>query len=161
VEKLSARSEPGRGSTFSFTLPLERAESEPAHAARPSAPPLQGCHILLAEDNALNRSVIDAILKQRGHEVVAVADGRAAVEAASRGEIRRDPDGRCRMPQMDGYAATRTIRAADGGGRPVPIIALTANATPDEAERCREAGMGCARGKAGRLAAIVRHDSRV
>ena len=138
--ELSVRSEPGRGSTFSFTLPLERAESEPAHAARPSAPPLQGCRILLAEDNALNRSVIDAILKQRGHEVVAVADGRAAVEAASRGDfdvILMD----VQMPQMDGYAATRTIRAADRGRSPVPIIALTANATPDEAERCREAGM--------------------
>jgi two-component system, sensor histidine kinase len=103
-----------------------------------SLPQHRGCYrLLLAEDNELNRQLIKAMLEQAGHQIVVVNDGAEAVRIAIRNEfdaILMD----VHMPKMDGYAATRAIRNAKLG---IPIIALTANALSDEAERCHEAGM--------------------
>jgi len=146
VELMSGRieveSEPGRGSTFSFVLPL----SQPGEndAARPGAVDVfapASYRLLLAEDNDLNREIIRAVLQQSGHDVATVSNGAEAVAAAAQGgfdAILMD----VQMPGMDGYAAARAIRAAEkNGSRRVPIIALTANALADEPERCRAAGM--------------------
>ena len=138
--KIDVQSEPGRGSTFSFTIELP-----PGHEARSeSRSPLQlsqaSYRLLLAEDNALNRELIKIMLEQAGHEVVAVNDGAEAVRTAVRNSfdaILMD----VQMPEMDGYAATRAIRNAMQDAPTMPIIALTANALPDETERCMEAGM--------------------
>jgi CheY-like chemotaxis protein/HPt (histidine-containing phosphotransfer) domain-containing protein len=95
---------------------------------------------LLAEDNDTNRELIGAVLKQTGHDVVSVSNGAEACEAAIHDRwdvILMD----VQMPAMDGYAAVRAIRDARGDHGRIPIIALTANALADEAERCREAGM--------------------
>jgi two-component system, sensor histidine kinase and response regulator len=95
--------------------------------------------ILLAEDNPVNQQVAVALLKKRGHQVFAVADGRQAVEAAQRDRfdlVLMD----IQMPEMDGHEATRRIRRfADA--ETLPIVALTAHAFAEERERSRAAGM--------------------
>ena len=95
--------------------------------------------ILLAEDNPVNQQVAVALLTKQGHEVVAVTDGKQAVEA-----VRRDRFDLVlmdiQMPEMDGLEATRTIRRfADAEA--LPIVALTAHAFAEERERSRLAGM--------------------
>jgi signal transduction histidine kinase/DNA-binding response OmpR family regulator len=137
---IQVSSEFGQGSTFSFTIELP-----PGQQAQPESggllPQHGGCHrLLLAEDNELNRQLIKAMLEQAGHKVVVVNDGAEAVRTAIRNEfdaILMD----VHMPEMDGYAATRAIRKATRHIPSLPIIALTANALPDEAERCLQAGM--------------------
>ena len=133
-------SEFGQGSTFSFTIELPPGQQDAPESGAPVAQP-GGCYrLLLAEDNELNRQLIKAMLEQAGHRVVVVNDGAEAVRIAIRNEfdaILMD----VHMPEMDGYAATRAIRNATRHIPLLPIIALTANALPDEAERCLEAGM--------------------
>ncbi|HEY6807623.1 MAG TPA: response regulator [Gemmatimonadales bacterium] len=95
--------------------------------------------VLLAEDNTVNQEVAAAMLRQRGHAVTIVADGRAAVNAAARDAfdvVLMD----IHMPELDGYAATAEIRASERG-RTLPIIAVTANAFVGERERALAHGM--------------------
>jgi PAS domain S-box-containing protein len=95
--------------------------------------------ILLAEDNPVNQEVAASMLRKRGHDVDVVADGRAAVEAATRKRydlVLMD----IQMPDMDGFEATQAIRATPEGGD-LPIIALTAHALSGERERCLSLGM--------------------
>jgi PAS domain S-box-containing protein len=98
--------------------------------------------ILLAEDNPVNQQVASRILERRGHAVVVVGDGKAAVEAL-RGAHGFDAvlmD--VQMPEMDGLTATGAIREHErtAGGH-VPIIAMTAHAMEGDRERCVQAGM--------------------
>jgi signal transduction histidine kinase/CheY-like chemotaxis protein/HPt (histidine-containing phosphotransfer) domain-containing protein len=133
-------SEFGQGSTFSFTIELPPGQQAQPESQSPLAQH-RGCYrLLLAEDNELNRQLIKAMLEQAGHKVVVVNDGAEAVRIAIRNEfdaILMD----VHMPEMDGYAATRAIRNATRHVPSLPIIALTASALPDEAERCLKAGM--------------------
>ena len=94
--------------------------------------------VLVAEDNATNQKVIVMRLTRLGCVVDVANDGLEATQAASNTAydlILMD----CQMPVMDGFQATRAIRKQ--GGRPVPIVALTANAMEGERERCLSAGM--------------------
>jgi two-component system, sensor histidine kinase and response regulator len=97
--------------------------------------------ILLAEDNAVNRLVAVKMLERRGHEVVAVVNGREAAELALPGDfdvVLMD----VQMPVMDGFAATALIREREAaGGERLPIIALTAHAMKGDEAWCLEAGM--------------------
>jgi Amt family ammonium transporter len=103
--------------------------------------------ILLAEDNEINQSLIDAILKKAGYRCDIVPDGQQAVERLLQKRydlVLMD----CHMPEMDGFEATRLIRESEKAGLltsrrqgPIPIIALTANAMSGDRERCLEAGM--------------------
>jgi PAS domain S-box-containing protein len=95
--------------------------------------------ILLAEDNPVNQQVAVALLQKRGHEVVAVPDGKQAVEVAERDRfdlVLMD----IQMPEMDGLEATRRIRKFADADE-LPIVALTAHAFAEERERSRVAGM--------------------
>lgn len=99
-------------------------------------------NILIADDNVVNRRVLHDLLKMRGHSVRAVNDGLQAVEALETEAfdlVILD----CLMPNMDGYEACRTIRAADPGrmNPAVPILAVTALATKADRRKCIEAGM--------------------
>jgi GAF domain-containing protein/ActR/RegA family two-component response regulator len=139
-------SEPGRGSTFWFTLSLREAASAapPAVAARaapePSAAP-SPLHVLVAEDNRVNQIVIVRMLEKAGHRVHVVGNGREALAALGQADydlVLMD----CQMPEMDGFEATRAIRALERGtGGHVAIVALTANVMEGDRERCRAVGM--------------------
>ncbi|MCI0915253.1 MULTISPECIES: ATP-binding protein [Pseudomonas] len=139
---LRGESHEGLGSTFTLEMPLALASS--AAAALPGAlaahtPLAQGERILLVEDNPVNQSVIEAMLRSLGLEVSVAQDGIQAVEKVSQqrfAAILMD----CRLPQLDGYEATRRIRLLPNGGQ-LPIIALTANALQGDRERCMAAGM--------------------
>ena len=96
--------------------------------------------ILLAEDNPVNEKVATHTLRRLGHEVHAVANGQDAVAAWRNGHydlILMD----CQMPVLDGYEATREIRALEAGKGHIPIVALTAHAMKDDDAKCMAAGM--------------------
>ncbi len=96
--------------------------------------------ILVAEDNTINQKVILTQLGVLGFAAIVVDDGEAALEAWRKGHfglILTD----VHMPLLDGYALARQIRREQGEAGRVPIIALTANTSPGEADRCRAAGM--------------------
>jgi len=120
---------------FEFLLPvaIEGQDEAPAERAR-------SAHILVVDDNATNRMVAQALCEMFDCTCESANDGVEAVEAARGGRfdlILMD----IKMPNMDGVAATRAIRALPGPVSGVPIIALTANADPDDAEGYLAAGM--------------------
>jgi two-component system sensor histidine kinase BarA len=116
-----------------------------------------GRHVLVADDNAVNREVIIEVLRQLGVSVEVAVNGREAVElwkARKHDLVFMD----CSMPEMDGYSATREIRAhevlAIAGGR-TPIVALTAHVAGNDANAWREAGMDAYMTKPFTLSQIV------
>jgi len=101
--------------------------------------PLRRARVLLVEDNAVNQLVAKGMLGKLGCEVAVAGHGAEALaylEGQDVDLVLMD----CNMPVMDGYEASRRIRR-DGRWADLPIIALTANALPDERERCRSCGM--------------------
>jgi signal transduction histidine kinase len=135
---IGVRTEPGRGSTFYFDLPLRMIEALPVPDREAGGG--FGYRVLLADDNDSNRAVIARMLESRGHQVDSVSDGQMALEAASSLDydlVVMD----LLMPGMDGLAATAAIRRLPGRRGRVPIIGLTANARPGEEETCFRAGM--------------------
>jgi two-component system, sensor histidine kinase len=96
--------------------------------------------VLVAEDDAVNRMVVSKMLGAFDVELRVVADGVEAVETVAESNydvVLMD----VRMPEMDGLAATRAIRAQGGRFETLPIVALTANAFAEDVKICREAGM--------------------
>lgn len=152
-----AESQEGRGATFSFTirvrLPkpqvlIEQASSFGAVAGRAEQErvKLPKLRILLVEDNPVNQTFAQLILRREGHFVVSARNGREALEALERESfnvVLMD----VRMPEMDGVEATRRIRAAATSEPPseidpeTPIIAMTAHALLEDEERFRNVGM--------------------
>lgn len=139
--RLHASSRVGEGSVFTLELPFEQRTrvvqldgtpllEETAYSQR---------RVLLVEDNPVNRAVSEALLRSLGCEVEPVGTGAEAIERVRQGgfaAVFMD----CRLPEMDGYEATRHIRTLPGCDR-LPIIALTANALPGDRETCLAAGM--------------------
>ena len=144
--RLELESEPGSGSTFRFFVTLPIALASPVvdrSANRHSQVATRSLRILLAEDNQVNQTVATAMLTRMGHKVEVASGGVEAVEAIrkSRGAAAYDVilmD--CQMPDMDGYAAAQAIRALGSAGR-LPIFAMTANALPEDRQRCLDSGM--------------------
>jgi len=97
-------------------------------------------HILVADDSAANRRLASRLLEKRGHSVVAVADGAAAVEAVA-GDTFDVVLMDVQMPLMDGLQATEAIRSGGARWRQVPIVAPTAHASTADRARCLAAGM--------------------
>ncbi len=110
-------------------------------AAPTAAQPLAG-HVLLVEDNMVNRQVAQRILGLLGLSIEVAENGKEALDKLEKGRfdlVLMD----CQMPVMDGYTATRARRIVEGEGRAarVPIIAMTANAMAGDREKCLAAGM--------------------
>ncbi|TWA76494.1 signal transduction histidine kinase [Azospirillum brasilense] len=143
--EIGVESRPGVGSTFWFSLPLKPAsaperDDHDGGALTHHQPSSRGARILLAEDLAMNRDLVIAMLTRAGHHVDAVPDGAAAVTAVQERAydlVLMD----VQMPVMDGLEATRRIRALPGAPGRVPILALSAGVLAVEVERCRQAGM--------------------
>ncbi|WP_375160464.1 ATP-binding protein [Bradyrhizobium sp. RDT46] len=147
---IGVTSTPGQGSTFRFTLvlPWSQAQASDQTSERDEADVLKAriagldrpLKVLVAEDDAVNRMVVSKMLGAFDVDLRVVTDGAEAVAAASEGHydvVLMD----VRMPDMDGLAATRAIRAQGGRFASLPIVALTANAFPEDVRICREAGM--------------------
>jgi signal transduction histidine kinase/CheY-like chemotaxis protein len=162
---IGVHSEKNKGSTFWFTLPLNAAQQPPAEvpllveeAAPPAAAPAAAVRtaaatssseagsgegrVLLVEDNFVNQRVAVYMLAKLGHQVAVARHGREAIDML--GQSRYDlvlMD--CQMPEMDGFEATRIIRDPASGvlDHEVPVVAMTANAFPEDRARAIACGM--------------------
>lgn len=138
--RIGVESVPGKGTCFSFDVRLAAAAGEPVARPRATAPAVAPMSILLAEDNGINRMLVEALVRRDGHAIISVENGRLAVEAAA--ERRFDAilmD--MQMPELDGLAATRAIRESDGPNAATPIIALTADAAIERRALYDDAGL--------------------
>lgn len=148
--RIEVESRLGEGSTFSLNLPLRRAaDAAPAVAEAPLAPrdapnpaldEARAPRVLVVDDHPVNREVARIMLEAFGCDVVEVCDGQEAVEAVA-GQpfdlVLMD----VRMPHMDGLEATRRIRALPGPEAGLAVVAMTADAMPEDVVRCVAAGM--------------------
>lgn len=144
---IKCTSQPGQGSTFSFVLPLKKAEQKtneaPAQAHADQTPQTDkiDLHVLVAEDNITNQDVFSTMLKKFGCRVDIASTGVEALDKF----ISLKPDiilMDCQMPKMDGYQACREIRKHEATlGIHTPIIAITAHAMTEDRTNCQKAGM--------------------
>ena len=145
--EISVSSAEGRGSSFFFTVPLEivsmpiQRSPQPVEITPSEQEATQSYRILVAEDHEVNQKIVVKILEKLGYAVDVAANGLEVIEAISKtsyGLILMD----CQMPEMDGYEATLFIRNEKSmTSKTVPIVALTACATPEAKERCKMVGM--------------------
>jgi PAS domain S-box-containing protein len=143
--RISVHSKVDKGSTFSFVLPYQKGDAKSINvvsytSGNGTGQKLNGLNVLLVEDNDINRLYAGSILKMWGCKVRFAENGAAAVESVktfSLDLVLMD----IQMPVMDGFEATKVIRALDDPKSKLPIIALTANATRKDVEQCLAAGM--------------------
>ena len=143
--RLWAENNPGRGATFAFDLEVERTQVEAAARSnvenfRADTDRNDRPHVLIVDDNATNRVVAQALCEMFGCSSETAEDGVEALEAVQNHRfdlILMD----IKMPRMDGVQATQAIRALTGPARDIPIVALTANADPDDAKKYLAIGM--------------------
>jgi two-component system, sensor histidine kinase len=143
--KFEVRSEPGQGSSFSFTLRCKRAAAGSSRAELDDSQMQRrfSGRVLVVEDNVVNRKVARATLKGFGLEVLEAENGSLALEVLAREAVDlvfMD----MHMPVMDGVEATLRIRIAEAEGELPgrrPIVAMTANVLKDAVDTCMEAGM--------------------
>lgn len=129
----------GPGLTFVLDIELPEASLQ-IEPEEPAEAPMAGVHVLIVDDNATNRLVAEAFCDMFGCTCDSAEDGLEALEAVRTRRydvVLMD----IRMPRMDGVEATRAIRALSGPERDTPIVALTANADPEDVARYRVAGM--------------------
>ncbi len=139
-----ARNNGGRGATFGFDVEVQRTQAEAAAASNvQSLPDLEMAstpHVLIVDDNATNRVVAQALCEMFGCTSETAEDGAEALEAVQERKfdlVLMD----IKMPRMDGVQATKAIRALDGPVGGIPIVALTANADPEDAKKYLACGM--------------------
>ena len=146
---VSVESEEGKGSTFTIHVMLGRYDKDKDGADQYSVPaPMQynlaGCNVLVAEDNALNRMILDVLLTNEGMTFVETSDGEKVVQAFINAPeytfscILMD----MRMPVLDGIKATAQIRSSGkADARTIPIIGVSANGFADDIKQARLAGL--------------------
>ena len=141
--QIDVESEAGRGSIFSFVIPLERAQDAPEEAPRQMSERVDigGRRVLVAEDHPTNQKVVQLILQSIGIEPVIVENGVLALDAL-RSErfdvVLMD----MQMPELDGLSATAQLRTFEraNGLTATPVIMLTANALDEHIAASHEAG---------------------
>ena len=141
---VTVQSTPGHGSRFLLSARLPQAEPAPAQvqvAARAGDGAVLPLRLLLAEDTPANVYIVQAMLRNDGHQIDVVGDGLLAVERVRQRAydlVLMD----VQMPGMDGYTATGEIRRVEArlGRAPVPVIIVSAHAFDDDVERSRSAG---------------------
>ena len=169
--EISVRSEAGHGSTFVFTvnlgLPIDKSTdaSDASTDAGLRVDEFRGKRALLAEDIEINREIIMTIMEPTGLQITCAQNGKEALDAFAKAPDDYDVifmD--LQMPTMDGYMATRSIRALEHpNAKVVPIIAMTANVFKEDIDRCLAEGMNAHIGKpinVEELAALVRKHLR-
>ena len=141
--RIVVQSTPGRGSTFSVYVPLERLEGEAAEEGGDQAPVLDiaGCRVLVAEDHPTNQKVVELILESVGVSPTIVENGQQAIDLLKTERfdvVLMD----MQMPELDGLSATTLLRAyeREQGLPRTPVIMLTANALDDHVRASHEAG---------------------
>lgn len=138
---VGVESEQWRGSTFTVVIPARRVEVAPEGDSAGAGSAGNGrLHVLIVDDHPANRDLLRIMLQAADCETTEAADGRQALDAVGAGRfdlVLMD----VRMPVMDGLDATRAIRALEGAARDLPILAVTAEAMPEDAARCIAAGM--------------------
>ncbi|MDR2574258.1 MAG: response regulator [Desulfovibrio sp.] len=156
--EIRVESQAGQGAKFAFVVPLRRAEEMlPPLGGADESPALErpemredgeeagfvGCRLLLADDVEINREIVLSLLESTGLSIDCAEDGLQALHMFSAA-----PDAYhiifmdMQMPEMDGIEATRRIRALEApGAGTIPVIALTANVSSEDVEKCLEAGM--------------------
>ncbi|WP_405278146.1 ATP-binding protein [Cobetia sp. Ld8] len=142
--RLGLKQRPGKGACFWFELPLPRAAAlkRPVFTSAP-LPLSRGEHVLVVDDNHINREVAHSMLSGLGYTVTTVDSGEAALAwyARQRDTVLVLLD--LRMPGLDGFAVARRWRAMEHSDRRAPslIVAMTANVAAGERARCLSAGM--------------------
>ncbi|MBS0534222.1 MAG: response regulator [Proteobacteria bacterium] len=138
---LTVTSKPGKGSTFTFTAQVKPvARHGPRNDTRGAGTQPRTLSILCAEDNPFGRVVLSTILKELGHRVDFVGGGEAAVQAAARGAydaVLMD----LVLPDIDGFEATRRIRALPDKAAAIPVIGISGHDDGTRAAAARAAGM--------------------
>ena len=144
---ISVESEKGKGSTFTVELPLELTEADKVQkqASPGGSIDLTGVKILMAEDNDLNAEIAMVQLEELGIHITRASDGKEALKIFASNQpgtfdiIFMD----IMMPNMNGYEATKAIRALQNrpDARTIPIIAMTANAFAEDVQASLDAGM--------------------
>ncbi|KNC99804.1 PAS domain S-box protein [Spizellomyces punctatus DAOM BR117] len=151
---ISVSSTEGEGSTFSFVLPLPTATVQSEHLLPVSQVPFNpqrsftDKQVLVAEDNPINQVIASKLLQKLNIKFTMVEDGHAVLRALRGSEkfdlILMD----CQMPGMDGFEATRCIRASENFEiSRIPIVAMSANVLESDKARCLECGMSDHLGK--------------
>jgi signal transduction histidine kinase/ActR/RegA family two-component response regulator len=138
--EIGVESAPGAGARFWVTLAAAPAAAAIDVLSPPAEAPEVQAQVLLVDDHPMNRELGQTLLSLAGCAVTTAEDGAQALAAAQSGRfdvILMD----VHMPVMDGLAAARAIRALPSPAGTTPIIALTADALPDQIARCRAAGM--------------------
>ncbi|MBU2548732.1 MAG: response regulator, partial [Proteobacteria bacterium] len=145
--RIWVESEVGRGSEFRFTVRLEPGEAPAARAGEAANETVsedagRPMFVLVAEDNIINAKVASRFLSRLGHRSMIAADGIAALGLLARHPfdiVLMDVE----MPEMDGFEATRRIRAGEAGAanRGIPVIAMTAHVLQEFKEMAERAGM--------------------
>jgi len=143
--QIEVASERGRGSTFVLSVPLEMASGTsqagaPERLSSESSGTQAGARVLVVEDNAVNRKLVQRMLEKLGCVVEVAEDGEQALEVAAGQEfdlVLMD----WQMPGMDGLETTRHLKQLWAADRQVPVVALTASAMEGDRAACLEAGM--------------------
>lgn len=135
---ISVESRQGHGSIFTVEVPAPAAAAPNTAEAEDLSE--RRMRVLIVDDHPVNRDLLRIMMQAADCDVLEAADGREAIDTVGAKPldlVLMD----VRMPGMDGLAATRAIRALDAPARDIPILAVTADAMPEDAARCLAAGM--------------------
>jgi signal transduction histidine kinase/CheY-like chemotaxis protein len=137
-------SEPGRGSTFHFTANFSLRAATSADAASPARVSLEGLPILVVDDNATNRLILEEVLSNWQMRPTAVDSGASALAALAEAQAAARPYALvlldCHMPEMDGFTLAERIKQRPEFDKP-SVMMLTSGGQKDDIARCRELGI--------------------